>query len=126
MCTPLPDSLLPPVSNKVTMIPLDQTRIYSETGAAIGIQHTGRGQVDTNLLPGNGELTQYGSDFEEVSLNSGELTPSTVYRAIHPRVTDSDNVDKIESSPLLSPGSDRDKKGKTNTDTKDCFIRSNF
>ena len=119
--TPLPNSLYPPVSNTVTMIPSDQARIYSETGAAIGIQHTRREQVDTNSLPGNGELNQPGSDFEEVSLNSGESTPSTVYRAIHPRVTDSDNVDKIESSLLLSDtkkGSDSDKKGETNTDTK--------
>ena len=107
--TPLPNSMYPPVSNTVTMIPSENAKIYSETGAVIGR----REQVDTDSLPG---LNQPGSNFHEISLNSGETTPSTIYRvSIPPRVHDIENVDKVHSvTPLLSPESDRDKKRETN------------
>ena len=109
--------------NGVSMIKLDPNRIYSqEMGAPIGIQHTGRGQVDTDLPGIHNGGTQSDSicdsQFEEISLSSGQSTPSTIYRVPRSSVT---VTDKIESSPLLSDtkkGSDSDKKGETNTDTK--------
>ena len=68
LTTPFPDSMLPPVSNHVSMLKLDPFRIYNrETGEPIGVNHsTGRGPSD--------------SEFEDIELSTGPSTPSTLYR----------------------------------------------
>ena len=89
--TPLTPSMYPPVAKTVTLIPSESANIYSEKGAVIGR----REQVDTDSLLT--DSLQPGSDFEEISLNSQETTPSTpstVYRvSINPRVCDNESVD---------------------------------
>ena len=92
--TPLPPSMYPSVKNTVTVIPRESDIIYSEKGAVIGR----REQVDTDSLLT--DSLQPGSDFEEISLNLQETTPSTpstVYR-----VCDNKNVDKITVTPLIN------------------------
>ena len=86
LCTPFPDSMMPPVSHQVSMIKLDPHRLYIETGEPIGITYTGRGQVDTRL-PGIDPTQNRGtqsnsvcdSEFEDIDLSSEQSTPSTVY-----------------------------------------------
>ena len=97
LTTPFPDSMLPPVSNHVSMLKLDPFRIYNrETGEPIGVNHsTGRGPND--------------SEFEDIELSSGSSTPSTVSTVYRVPVTHNVEVSphNIEvSSPLLSDKDD--------------------
>ena len=119
LTTPFPDTLLPPVSNHVSMLKLDPFRIYDrETGEPIGIgisHSSGPSQVDT-ALPGVDTVQYSGtqSDFEDIELSTGASTPTTVYKV---PVTNNE-----VSSPLIISDS-KDKLKHSECDSKDGQIR---
>ena len=118
LTTPFPDTLLPPVSNHVSMLKLDPFRIYDrETGEPIGtgISHsTGSSQVDT-ALPGVDTAHCIGtqSDFREIDLSTRSSTPTTIYKV---------QVKNNVSSPLIISDS-KNKLKHSECDRKNRQIR---
>ena len=114
LTTPFPETLLPPVSNHVSMLKLDPFRIIDKkTGELIGTgtsHSTGSSQVDTAGVD-IAHCTQ--SDFREIDLSTRSSTPTTIYKV---------QVKNNVSSPLIISDS-KNKLKHSECDRKNRQIR---